>query len=64
MRLFRNAIAHANYSFNETSQLVTFWNFKQRTTEKNFEVEINFNDLAEFTAEVGKYYINEVRPNK
>jgi hypothetical protein len=60
LRLFRNSLAHANFSINVQSTIITFWN-NQKDDTKNFEVEIFLADLAEFTTEVGKYYINVVR---
>ena len=60
LRLFRNSLAHANFQLDTNTTRLTFWN-NQKDGVKNFEVEISYPDLADFTAEVGKYYINVVR---
>jgi hypothetical protein len=60
LRLFRNSLAHANFHIDIQTTRLTFWN-NQKDGTRNFEVEIYLADLAEFTAEVGKYYINVVR---
>jgi len=59
LRLMRNSLSHANFSIDIPNSKFKFWNNKDAV--KNFEVEINFGDLGEFIAEVGKYYINVVR---
>ncbi len=59
IRLLRNALSHANFSIDADNQKVTFWNNNNGT--KNFEVDIDWANLGEFIAEIGKYYINEVR---
>ena len=59
LRLIRNSIAHANFSLDITKELWTFWNIKNDNV-KNFEVSIKHIDLGHFTAEVGKYYLNDV----
>lgn len=62
LQLLRNSLAHANFSVDASKGQFTFWNNKNRT--KNFEVEINYDHIGEFIAEVGKYYINEVKNKK
>jgi hypothetical protein len=59
LRLLRNSIAHANFSLDIAKELWTFWNIKNDNV-KNFEVSIKHIDLGHFTAEVGKYYLNDV----
>lgn len=63
LRLLRNSLAHANFSIDANTNRLRFWN-NDNNGNKNFEVEISFGDLGEFTAEVGKYYINEVKNEK
>lgn len=60
LRLLRNSLAHANFSLDINKELWTFWNIKDNDT-KNFEVSIKHIDLGYFTAEIGQYYINDVR---
>lgn len=60
LRFLRNSLAHANFSIDASNATLTFWN-KNNKGNKNFEVEISYSDLGEFTAEVGKYYINDVK---
>lgn len=60
LRLLRNSLAHANFAIDVNSSKLTFWN-NNDNGNKNFEVEISYLDIGEFTAEVGKYYINEVK---
>ncbi|WP_075591565.1 HEPN family nuclease [Labilibacter marinus] len=60
LRLLRNSLAHANFSIDVSNARLTFWN-NNKNGNKNFEVEISYSDLGEFTAEVGKYYVNEVK---
>jgi hypothetical protein len=62
LRLFRNSIAHANFSLDTTTEMWTFWNIN-RSSVKNFEVSIKYSELGLFTAEIGKYYLNDVRKN-
>jgi hypothetical protein len=62
LRLLRNSLAHANFSIDVGTARLTFWNYNDNGN-KNFEVEISYTDIGEFTAEVGKYYINEVKKN-
>ena len=59
LRLLRNSLSHANFSIDVTNAKLTFWNNYKGT--KNFEVEIGYGNLGEFLAEVGKYYVNEVK---
>jgi hypothetical protein len=59
LRLLRNSLSHANFSIDTISEKLTFWN--NYNGVKNFEVQISWSDLGEFIAEVGKYYINEVK---
>lgn len=59
LRLLRNSLAHANFSIDISNAKLTFWNNYNGT--KNFEIEISYDDLGEFLAEVGKYYVNEVK---
>jgi hypothetical protein len=61
LRLFRNSIAHANFSLDTNNETWTFWNIN-RSNIKNFEVSLKHFDLGLFTAEIGKYYLNDVRP--
>jgi len=63
LRLLRNSLAHANFAIDAFTNRLTFWN-NNDNGNKNFEVEISYGDLGEFTAEVGKYYINEVKYGK
>lgn len=60
LRMFRNSIAHANFSLDISKELWTFWNTRKDSV-KNFEVKIKHIDLGLFTEEIGKYYLNEVR---
>jgi hypothetical protein len=60
LRLFRNSIAHANFSLDTNNEMWTFWNIN-RSNVKNFEVSLKHFDLGLFTAEIGKYYLNDVR---
>ena len=60
LRLLRNSLAHAHFSLDIDKELWTFWNLKADNT-KNFEVTIKHIDLGHFTAEIGKYYLNDVR---
>ena len=60
LRLLRNSLAHSNFDIDIQNQRFKFWNLQKKGT-KNFEVEIEYGDLGEFLAEVGKYYINEVK---
>lgn len=60
LRLFRNSLAHANFSLDVTNEKWTFWNIN-RSNVKNFEVSIKHSDLGLFTEEIGKYYLNDVR---
>jgi len=62
LRLLRNSLSHANFSLDVPNELWTFWNIKDNKI--NFEVNIKHNDLGVFTAEVGKYYLNDVIKNK
>ena len=62
LRLLRNSLAHANFSIDASNARLTFWNNHNGT--KNFEVEIDYCDLGKFLAEVGKYYVNEVKNAK
>ena len=59
IRLLRNSLSHANFSVDMKTNSLTFWNNRQGV--KDFEVEINYGDLGDFLAEIGKYYINEVK---
>lgn len=59
LRLLRNSLAHANFSLDTSTSRLTFWNYNKGT--KNFEVEISYSYLGEFLAEVGKYYVNDVK---
>jgi len=59
LRLLRNSLSHANFSIDVHTARLSFWN--NNNGRKNFEVEIVYGDLGEFLAEVGKYYINEVK---
>ncbi|WP_395078080.1 HEPN family nuclease [Flavobacterium sp.] len=59
LRLFRNSIAHANFSLETTNGMWTFWNI-DRSNIKNFEVSLKHFDLGLFAAEIGKYYLNDV----
>jgi len=61
LRLFRNSIAHANFSLDINTEKWTFWN-TDREKIKNFEVSLIHSDLALFMTEIGKYYLNDVRP--
>lgn len=60
LRLFRNSLAHANFSLDVENKQWTFWNIQTNGT-RNFEVDISHIELGLFTTEIGKYYINEVR---
>jgi hypothetical protein len=60
LRLFRNSIAHANFSLDTTTVMWTFWNI-HRSNTKSFEVSIKHIDLGLFTEEIGKYYLNDIR---
>lgn len=60
LRLLRNSLSHANFSIDVDDERVTFWN-KRANGSRNFEADIAWNDLGEFLAEVGKYYVNEVK---
>lgn len=62
LRLLRNSLSHANFSVDVANELWTFWNIKDNKI--NFEVNIKHIDLGIFTAEVGKYYLNDVIKNK
>lgn len=64
LRLLRNSVAHANFAI-DTNPIprLTFWNNCGNGT-RNFDVEIAWEDFGEFLAEIGKYYINEVRKVK
>jgi hypothetical protein len=57
LRNLRNSLAHANFAIDINTAKLTFWN-NNDNGNKNFEVEISYRDLGEFTAEVGKYYAN------
>ncbi len=59
LRLLRNSLSHANFSLDINKETWTFWNLKTDNL-KNFEVSIKHVDLGHFTAEVGKYYLNDV----
>ncbi|QOJ29812.1 MAG: hypothetical protein HRU80_13400 [Ignavibacteriales bacterium] len=59
LRLLRNSLAHANFSIDVEHAKLKFWNIKNGLV--NFEVEISYGDLGEFIAEIGKYYINDVK---
>lgn len=59
LRLLRNSLSHANFSIDVLNGRLTFWNNNNGT--KNFEAVISYGDLGEFLAEVGKYYVNEVK---
>lgn len=60
LRLLRNSLSHANFSINPDRNIILFWNINNSGT-KNFEVEINYPDIAYFLNEIGKYYINDVK---
>lgn len=62
LRLLRNSIAHANFSLDTNTATWCFWNLNKKG--KKFEVSIATGHLGEFLAEVGKYYVNEVRNKK
>ncbi len=60
LRLLRNSLSHANFSIDASQARVTFWNNRPDGT-KNFETEIAWDDLGEFLAEVGLYYVNDLK---
>jgi hypothetical protein len=39
---------------------LNFWNVNRHGV-KDFEVEIKYDELGDFLAEIGKYYVNEVK---
>ena len=61
LRLLRNAIAHANFEVILSQGLYRFWNVNPKGL-RNFEATISHANLGAFVAEIGKYFINEVRP--
>ena len=61
LRLLRNAISHANFEIIPEENLYRLWNIKTNG-DRNFEATITHGHLGEFIAEVGKYFINQVRP--
>lgn len=61
LRRLRNSLSHANFSIDVSQARVTFWDNRLKDGKRNFEVEIAWEDLGKFLAEVGKYYVNEVK---
>jgi hypothetical protein len=53
-------LAHANFAIDTDNSIFTFWNINANGF-KNFEVVISSLEIGEFIAEIGKYYINQVR---
>lgn len=62
LKYMRHAIAHANFDIDLANNRYTFWNTQNNGTI-NFKVRINHCGLGNFVTEVGKYYINTVRPH-
>jgi hypothetical protein len=60
LRLLRNSLSHANFSVNVKTMNLNFWNVNRHGV-KDFEVEIKYDELGDFLAEIGKYYVNEVK---
>lgn len=61
LRLMRNSLAHANFDIVVEDSRYKFWNVTPKGV-RNFEVEITHGYLGEFVGEIGKYFINQVRP--
>jgi hypothetical protein len=60
LRLFRNAIAHANFDW-ALDGTYSFWNLDNKGV-MNFKVTILHSDLFTFITEVGKYYLENISP--
>lgn len=66
IRCMRNAISHCNIEIKAFASVdqcdaFTFWN--DRGQKIDFKIQVSWKGLSEYLDEVGKYYVNCVRPS-